>query len=134
MFATSLLSQTVPAVLFAATGALVGLVAEGLRREMEKVVRAEKAKTVLLMELAHRTKNNLVMITAMIRLQARRPDLNAVEALETMAGRIQVMAQVYDYLTIRADRKVVDARQYLTEICQSLSASISGANPVAITA
>src|SRR3954454_19525281 len=44
-------------LLFAATGALVGVVAEALRTEMEKVVRAEKAKTVLLMELAHRTKN-----------------------------------------------------------------------------
>ena len=44
------------------------------------------------------------------------------------------MAQVYDHLTIRAERKVVDAKQYLSEICQHLSASISGTSPVAITA
>jgi two-component system, sensor histidine kinase PdtaS len=41
--------------LFAGTGAVVGLL-EALRTEMEKVVPAEKAKSVLLMELAHRTK------------------------------------------------------------------------------
>ena len=123
-----------PCVLLAATGVVVGLVAEGLRTEMEKVVRAEKGKTVLLMELAHRTKNNLAMLSAMMRLQARHPEITAPEALSDMAARIQVMAQVYDHLTIRADRKVVDARHYLTEICQHLGASISGTSPVAIKA
>ena len=51
-----------------------------------------------------------------------------------MSTRIQIMAQVYDHLTIRADRKVVDARQYLTDICHYLTASISGTSPVAIKA
>jgi two-component sensor histidine kinase len=119
-------------LLFAATGTFIGLVAEALRTEMEKVVRAERAKTVLLMELAHRTKNNLAMLSAMMRLHAKHPDVTASEALSEMAGRIQVMAEVYDHLTIRSDRKVVDARQYLTEICQHLTASISGTSAVAI--
>jgi two-component sensor histidine kinase len=123
-----------PWTLFIGTGAVTGIAAEGFRIEMERALRAEKAKAVLLMELAHRTKNNLAMISAMMRLQAKRPGANASEALDDMAARIQVMAQVYDHLTIRADRKVVDARQYLTEICQHLSASISGTSPVAITA
>jgi two-component sensor histidine kinase len=120
--------------LFVATGIVIGVVAEAFRNAMEKVVAAEKAKTVLLMELAHRTKNNLAMISAMMRLQARRADVSAADALGDMASRIQVMAQVYDHLTIRTERKVVDAKQYLTELCQHLSASISGASPVAITA
>lgn len=122
-----------PLALFAATGILVGLVAETLRTEMEKAARADEAKAVLLMELAHRTKNNLAMISAMMRLQANKPDVSAVEALNDMAARIQVMAQVYDHLTIRAERKVVNAKEYITEICHHLSASISGPNPVAIT-
>ena len=120
--------------LFVATGIVIGVVAEAFRNAMEKVVAAEKAKTVLLMELAHRTKNNLAMISAMMRLQARRADVSAADALGDMASRIQVMAQVYDHLTIRTEQKVVDAKQYLTELCQHLSASISGASPVAITA
>ncbi|SUU90815.1 two-component sensor histidine kinase [Aminobacter aminovorans] len=123
-----------PCVLFAATGAVIGLIAESLRTEMEKVVRAEKAKGLLLMELAHRTKNNLAMISAIMRLQSKDTSVNASEALSDMAERIQVMAQVYDHLTIRSDRKVVDARHYLADICQGLSASISGTSPVAIKA
>jgi two-component sensor histidine kinase len=128
------ITHLLPVGFFVATGIGVGVVAEAFRNEMEKVVSAEKAKTVLLMELAHRTKNNLAMITAMMRLQAKRADVNAADALGDMASRIQVMAQVYDHLTIRAELKVVDAKQYLTEICQYLSASISGMSPVAITA
>jgi len=121
-------------VVFALSGAVIGLVAEALRAEMEKCARAENAKALLLMELAHRTKNNLAMVSAMMRLQAKTPGITASEALSEMAARIQIMAQVYDHLTIRADRKVVDARQYLTEICQHLAASISGTSPVAIKA
>lgn len=132
--AAPLPGYVVAAILFAATGAVFGFVAEALRIEMEKVVSAEKAKTVLLMELAHRTKNNLAMLSAMMRLHAKHPDGTAAEALREMAERIQVMAQVYDHLTIRADRKVVDAREYLTKICQHLTASISGTSPVAIKA
>ena len=89
---------------------------------------------MLLMELAHRTKNNLAMLSAMMQLQAKDLDATASEALREMAGRIQVMAEVYDHLTIRAERKVVDAREYLREVCLHLGASISGASPVAITA
>ena len=128
------ISLFLPWTLFVATGVVAGVVAEGLRIEMEKVVRTQNAKTVLLMELAHRTKNNLAMISAMMRLQAKKPDVDAGQALAEMAARIQVMAQVYDHLTIRAERKVVDAKQYITEICQHLTASISGTSPVAITA
>jgi two-component sensor histidine kinase len=141
MFAYFVISPTapfpnyvLPCVLFAVTGAVIGLVAESLRTEMEKVVRAEQAKGVLLMELAHRTKNNLAMISAMMRLQSKDTGVSTSEALNDMATRIKIMAQVYDHLTIRADRKVVDARQYLTDICQGLAGSISGANPIAIKA
>ena len=122
----------VAVILFSVTGAAVGLVGEALRTEMERAIRAETAKSVLLMELAHRTKNNLAMLSAMMRLQAKHPDVTASEVLKEMADRIQVMAEVYDHLTLRADRKVVDAREYLTKICQHLAASISGTSPVAI--
>ncbi|RZM93514.1 hypothetical protein CWO91_39900 [Bradyrhizobium genosp. SA-3] len=127
-------AHLLPLGLFVATGLGIGVVAEGFRNELERMVAAEKAKTVLLMELAHRTKNNLAMLSAMMRLQAKQAGVSAADALGDMASRIQVMSQVYDHLTIRAERKVVDAKQYLTEICQHLSASITGTSPVAITA
>ncbi|QQO13250.1 sensor histidine kinase [Bradyrhizobium diazoefficiens] len=90
-------SVAAASILFAATGAVFGLVAVALRTEMEKVVRAEKAKTVLLMELAHRTKNNLAMLSAMMRLHAKHPDVTASDALREMADRVQSWRK---YMTI----------------------------------
>ena len=125
----------VPALaVFSVAGLFVGIVSEAMRTELERAMGAEKSKTVLLMELAHRTKNNLAMLSAMMRLQAKDHDTTASQALKEMAGRIQVMAEVYDHLLIREERKVVDAREYLTEVCRQLGASISGISPVAITA
>lgn len=131
---TSFPTWLLPFSLFAITELVVALVAVALRTEMERVVRAEKSKTLFLMELAHRTKNNLAMLSAMMRLQSRQSDVDASEVLKDMSERIQVMAHVYDHLTIRADQKVVDASQYLRDICRNLAASISGQSPVAIHA
>jgi two-component sensor histidine kinase len=125
-------SAVAPTLLFAATGTFIGIVAEALRTEMDRAARAHEGKTLLLTELAQRTKNNLALLSAMMRVQARHSEVTASEALGEMAERVQVMAEVYDHLTIRADRKVVDARQYLTDICRHLAASISGTNPVVI--
>jgi two-component system, sensor histidine kinase PdtaS len=61
-----------PNVLFAITAAGTAAVAEFQRAELERVMQADKTKTVLLQELAHRTKNNLAVLSAMIRLEARK--------------------------------------------------------------
>jgi two-component system, sensor histidine kinase PdtaS len=132
--AASIRVNVLTLTLFSLAGLLIGVFSEALRTELERAMRAEKSKTVLLMELAHRTKNNLAMLSAMMRLQAKDPDATASQALREMAGRIQFMAEVYDHLTIREERKVVDAREYLKEVCRHLSASISGISPVAIAA
>jgi two-component sensor histidine kinase len=129
-FSGSLLSTG----LFLVTGLLVAWTAEALREQMEKFVKARESKALLLTELAHRTKNNLAIVSALLRLQARRKDVEPGFAMIEMAERIQVMAQVYDHLTLRSDRKLVDAQHYLEDIVRHLSASISGANPVAIRA
>lgn len=127
-------SWLLPCILFAVTGSILGVIAEALRTEMERVVRAEQNKGVLLMELAHRTKNNLAMLSALVRLQAKHVEADGRQVLQDMADRIQIMAQVYDHLTIRADQKYVDVSQYLKELCRHLAGSITGQNPVAIRA
>jgi two-component sensor histidine kinase len=116
---------------FAIIGLLIAIVSESLRNEMERAVDAERTNVVLLRELAHRTKNNLSILSAMVRLQAK--DVNdAASALQATSERIQVLAEVYDHLTIRNETKFVDMRDYLEELCRKMAASISGPNPVAL--
>jgi two-component sensor histidine kinase len=106
-------------------------VAEFLRKEMEKVVASERSKTLLLQEVAHRTKNNLAMLSAMVRLQSRTLGQEASDALDKTSQRIQTMAEVYDHLMLRDQTKIVDLKEYVGDIVRRLTA-LSGEKPVAL--
>ena len=120
-----------PLLFFAFVGIAFAALAELLRKEMEKVVASERSKTLLLQEVAHRTKNNLAMLSAMVRLQSRTLGLEASDALEKTSQRIQTMAEVYDHLMLRDQTKIVDLKEYIGDIVRRLMA-LSGDKPVAV--
>jgi two-component system, sensor histidine kinase PdtaS len=120
-----------PLLLFAFVSLAFATVAELLRNEMEKVVASERSKTLLLQEIAHRTKNNLAMLSAMVRLQSRDLGQEASDALDETSQRIQTMAEVYDHLMLRDQTKIVDLKEYVGGIVQRLMA-LSGDKPVAL--
>jgi two-component system, sensor histidine kinase PdtaS len=120
-----------PLLFFALMGLGVAAFAELLRKEMEKVVASERSKTLLLQEVAHRTKNNLAILSAMVRLQSRTVGQEASEALEKTSQRIQTMAEVYDHLMLRDQTKTVDLREYIGDIARRLM-TLSGDKPVAV--
>jgi two-component sensor histidine kinase len=120
-----------PLLFFAFVGIAFAAFAELLRKEMEKVVASERSKTLLLQEVAHRTKNNLAMLSAMVRLQSRTLDQEASDALEDTSQRIQTMAEVYDHLMLRDQTKIVDLKEYIGDIVRRLMA-LSGDKPVAV--
>jgi two-component sensor histidine kinase len=120
-----------PLFFFALIAVTFAAFAELLRKEMEKVVASERSKTLLLQEVAHRTKNNLAMLAAMVRLQSRTLGQEASDALETTSQRIQTMAEVYDHLMLRDQTKIVDLKEYIGDIVRRLMA-LSGDKPVAV--
>jgi two-component sensor histidine kinase len=120
-----------PLILFAFIALAFAVVAETLRKEMESAVASVRSKTLLLQEVAHRTKNNLAMLSAMVRLQSRTLGPDASAALEKTSQRIQTMAEVYDHLMLRDQTKIVDLREYIADIVRRLLA-LSGDKPVAI--
>jgi signal transduction histidine kinase len=120
-----------PLFFFALIAVAFAAFAELLRKEMEKVVASERSKTLLLQEVAHRTKNNLAMLAAMVRLQSRTLGQEASDALETTSQRIQTMAEVYDHLMLRDQTKIVDLKEYIGDIVRRLMA-LSGDKPVAV--
>ena len=122
-----------PYTLFGVTAAGTALVAEVLRTVMIRLVESERSKTVLLQELAHRTKNNLAILGALVRLQAKDKEPAVAEALENTSRRIIVLAEVYDHLMLREDTKVVDARQYLQEVFEKIQSALNPGTPIAIT-
>jgi two-component system, sensor histidine kinase PdtaS len=120
-----------PLILFVFIALAFAVVAETLRKEMEIAVASERSKTLLLQEVAHRTKNNLAMLSAMVRLQSRTLGPDASAALEKTSQRIQTMAEVYDHLMLRDQTKIVDLKEYIGDIVRRLLA-LSGDKPVAL--
>jgi two-component system, sensor histidine kinase PdtaS len=124
--------QAVPIILFGLTGIAIAFVSEALRNAMERLVRVEKTKDVLLRELDHRTKNNMMSIASVLRLQARVSSNNETkDALRSSADRIQVMANVHDHLTPSSSDRTVNMSQYLEELCQRIE-ELSARSAIAV--
>lgn len=102
---------------------LVALVAAAQRDasildELEQQVRE---KDTQLLELQHRVKNNLQMITALIRVEARGvSDLSTGEGFDRLAGRVEALGLLYRALGDTAGEGVVDLGIYLSEIASAV--------------
>ncbi|CAN5207475.1 histidine kinase dimerization/phosphoacceptor domain -containing protein [soil metagenome] len=102
---------------------LVALVAAArtdpsLLDELEHQVRE---KDTQLQELQHRVKNNLQMITALIRVEARGvSDLSTGEGFDRLAGRVEALGLLYRALAETTGEGVVDLGIYLSEIASAV--------------
>ena len=78
-------------------------------------------KDVLLRELQHRVKNNLQMITALIRMEARNvADGETGERFDRLAGRINSLAILYDLLSGEGADDGIDLGVYLSQVASSV--------------
>ena len=74
-------------------------------------------KEVLLKEIHHRVKNNLQVVTSLLRLQARQVrDTAAVDALRESRQRVEVMAIVHELLYRADDVTSIDVKVYLRQL------------------
>lgn len=102
---------------------LVALAEAGQRSEAhrEELERLIEEKDVLLRELQHRVKNNLQMITALIRLEARNlPDDSTGSRFDRLAGRVEALALLYRSLSDDIDAETIDLGVYLSEIASAV--------------
>jgi two-component sensor histidine kinase len=80
-----------------------------------------REKDTLLQEIQHRVKNNLQLITALIRIDARnvRGRL-ATAAFDRLAGRIEAIQLIYQLLSEHGGVNEVDLGIYLSEVASSV--------------
>jgi two-component sensor histidine kinase len=96
-------------------------VGQRLNDEAAETVRALRDKDVQLLELQHRVKNNLQMITALIRLEARNVANDKTgERFDRLAGRVSSLALLYDLLAASGLEQSVDLGVYLSQIASSV--------------
>jgi len=82
-----------------------------------------REKDTLLRELQHRVKNNLQMITALIRLETRNAAEPDQKRFERLAGRVDALALLYQALSNDEQNDEVDLGIYLSQIASAVMAS-----------
>lgn len=102
---------------------LVALVAAAPRAPsiMEQLEAQVREKDTQLQELQHRVRNNLQMITALIRVEARAvADFSTGEGFDRLAGRVEALSLLYRALGEAAGEGRVDLGVYLSEIASAV--------------
>jgi PAS domain S-box-containing protein len=95
-------------------------VTERARAQREAFGRRLHDKEVLLSELQHRIKNNLQLVTAMIRLEAGAHREGDNVNLEKLAGRIESLQLLYRDLAADGLGQSVDLGHYLSQIAAAV--------------
>jgi PAS domain S-box-containing protein len=93
----------------------------GRQEELSKQV---EEKDLQLRELQHRVKNNLQMITALIRLEAKnQPGNGTAASFSKLAGRVESLALLYRSLSDEDKPDSVDLGVYLSQIASAVMAT-----------
>jgi two-component sensor histidine kinase len=120
-------------VFFILIGFMLAGLSAGLRSLLQRLAAAEKAKDLLLQEVLHRTKNNIMNIGSLLILQSRAAKNPETKwALEAAAGRVRVMVDVHDYLRLSGEERFVDMREFIEELVQKIADSLRGSRAIAV--
>ena len=88
---------------------------------LDELLDQVQEKDTQLRELQHRVKNNLQMITALIRVEAKGvPDRTLGEGFDRLAGRVEALGLLYRALGDGAREDAVDLGVYLSEIASAV--------------
>lgn len=91
------------------------------KRTQDALESSLNEKVGLLNEVHHRVKNNLQVITSLLRLEIRRSDQPATQhVLNDMQGRVRSMALLHESLYRTGTFASVDLADYLKKLCQQV--------------
>lgn len=91
------------------------------QRELEKAL---EEKDLLLKEIHHRVKNNLMIISSLLSLQARYlKDKEALEIFKESENRARSMALIHERLYRSSNLKEIDMMDYLQTLARSIFTS-----------
>jgi PAS domain S-box-containing protein len=90
------------------------------RAEREEFARQIRDKDTLLKEVQHRVKNNLQLIMALVRLEARAERKGDRVNLAALAGRIDSLYLIYHALSPDTSTQEIDLGHYLSQIAAAV--------------
>ncbi|MEM7656324.1 MAG: histidine kinase dimerization/phosphoacceptor domain -containing protein [Bacteroidota bacterium] len=113
---------------------LIGMLWNNNRRQNQQLsekngqlAQALDDKETLMREIHHRVKNNLQVISSLLRLQGRRlEDPSAKIAIEASQARLEAISLIHHFLYQDEDVANVDVKAYLSELLRQLSSLHQG--------
>ena len=97
-----------------------------LQTEIGEGRQREDDAKLLANEVAHRVKNNLQIVAALIANEIRRTTEPCIQGYRAMQDRIMAIASLYDLISQTSRDRDVHLDAYLSQIARSLSASLLG--------
>lgn len=97
-----------------------------LQAEVSEREQRERDALMLTYEVAHRIKNNLQIIIALISHEARSAGAPCLEGYRTMQARIGAIAELYDLISRTGDGQSIALDAYLREIARTMTDSLLG--------
>lgn len=92
-----------------------------LKHLNDEITAQNKEKEMLIKEVHHRVKNNLQILSSLMRLQANTSTSEeAIEVFRECGNRILSMAAIHEQLYSTGDMTHINARQYISEITDDL--------------
>ena len=102
------------------------LINSDLQRKNAQVVRQNEEKTVMLREIHHRVKNNLQVITSLLRLQSKELESEKnKDIFSNTINRIVAMSLIHDKIYQNKDLAKINLVDYLKTLIDQISSSYS---------
>ncbi len=94
-----------------------------------------KEKEVLLKEVHHRVKNNLNVISSMMKIQMRRVSgkNDAIKACQNISDRIKSMALIHESIYASENLDNINMKQYVSKLANQLKQTYVGNNRIVIS-
>lgn len=94
---------------------------ERVRQSRQKITQQSDQLTLMMKELHHRVKNNLAIVSSLLKLQSNRmDDEKAIQAVRVGQQRVEAMSLIHQRLYQTDEVTTVNMRDYLTDLSESL--------------
>lgn len=99
------------------------------KKAEDKIKQSLKEKEVLLREIHHRVKNNLQIISSLLRLQSRYiKDKNDLEMIKECQDRVKAMALIHEKLYQSENLANISSKEYISDLVRMLARSYNAEN------
>ena len=93
----------------------------GLKVAYQELVKSLNEKEMMIKEIHHRVKNNLQIVSSLLRLQSDKiEDKKALEYFKVSEERVKSMALIHEQLYKTKDLTRIDFKQYVSDLCSYL--------------